>query len=254
MQEVARKKKRERTDKIAPPPLENHGENTGKTLQGEPTNPETRNARRQGGGKTRQGEPHQPREKQKSATRRRKKRQKRDKIAWGKRLLEQDQLDEVRAQRRARAQVVDQKQNNKNTTHKSCRQSILLILVVPKTTVVGTMHPHPGTPKQRKQGTLQGRSLKGLKIQDRSPKAPDLFKFPKHKSQTLTRYQTHQSTALRKTQRGGGAHGPPRLSGESFRGTLVPRSRSSSAPSPSQTHPPVISNDFLSVLLFVLRF
>ena len=69
--------------------------------------------------------------------------------------------------------------------------------------------------------------LKGLKRQDRSPKAPDLYKFPKHESKSLKRYQTHKSTALRRTPRGGGAHGPPRLSGESLRGTLVPRSRSS---------------------------
>ena len=119
------------------------------------------------------------------------------------------------------------KQNNKKTTPHSCRRSVLLSLVVLKTTVVGTMHPHPGTPKQRKPRNLTGPKLKGLKIQDRSPKAPAHFKFPKHKSQTPTRYQTHKSTALRRTPRGGGAHGPPRFSGETLQGTLVPRSRSS---------------------------
>ena len=160
-QEIASKKKRTKTH---PHPPKNHGENTGKTRQGEPTNPERRNARRQGGGKTRQGEPHQPREKQKSATRRRKKKPKTRQNRLGEHLLELIQLEEARAQRPARAQVVDKKkQNNKNTTHKSCRRSVLLNLVVLKTTVVGTMHPHPGTPKQRRQETLQGRSLKGSK-------------------------------------------------------------------------------------------
>ena len=119
------------------------------------------------------------------------------------------------------------KQNNKNTTHKSCRQSVLLILVVLKNNSRRDNAPPPWDPKTEKSRNLTGPKLKGLKIQDRSPKAPDLFKFPKHESQTLTRYQTHKSTALRKTQRGGGAHGPPRFSGESLRGTLVPRSRSS---------------------------
>ena len=214
----------------APPPPKNHGENTGKTRQGEPTNPE-RKKRHQGGGREKRGKgnPTNPERNRKTPLdAERKEPAKHSEIAWGKHLLELIQLEEARAQRQARAQVVEKKkQNNKNTTPNSCRQSVLLNLVVLKITVVGTMHPHPGTPKQRKQRTLQGRSLKSSKYKIEVPKHQTICKFPKHESQTLTRYQTHKSTALRKTRRGGGAHGPPRFSGESFRGTLVPRSRSS---------------------------
>ena len=87
--------------------------------------------------------------------------------------------------------------------------------------------PPPWDPKTEKARNFTGPKLKGLKNQNRSPEAPDLFKFPPHNAKTLTRSQTHKSTALRRTPRGGGAHGPPRFSGESLQGTLVPRSQSS---------------------------
>ena len=118
-------------------------------------------------------------------------------------------------------------QNNKNTTHTSCRRSVLLSRVVIKATVLGTMHPHPGTPKQRRQEALQGRSLKGSRSKKEIPKHQTFLNFPNTNPKPSTRDQTHKNTALRRTPRGGGAHGPPRFSGESLRGTLVPRSRSS---------------------------
>ena len=118
-------------------------------------------------------------------------------------------------------------QNNKKTTHTSCRQSVLLNLVVRKTTVVVTIHPHPGTPKQRRQEALQGRSLKGSRSRKEVPKHQAFLNFPNTIPIPSKRDQTHKNTVLRRTPRGGGAHGPPRFSGESLQGTLVPRSRSS---------------------------
>ena len=67
------------------------------------------------------------------------------------------------------------------------------------------MHPHPGTPNQRKQRILQGRSLKGSRDKidsDRSPKAPDLFKFPKHESKNPNKIPNTQKHSFEKNTAG----------------------------------------------------
>ena len=114
------RRKRTARKKTPPHPPKNHGENTGKTRQGDPTHPEEKNATRKGGGKTRQGEPHQPREKRKNATRRRKeKKPKTLQNRLGKHLLALIQQDEVQAQLaaptmgRASRQQQEQKQTEK---------------------------------------------------------------------------------------------------------------------------------------------
>ena len=177
-QQAGRKNKNENAPLPTQEPRGKHRENT---VRG--THQPREKKRHQGGGKGKRGKgnPTNPeRNRQAPLDAERKEPEKRSEIAWGKRLLELIQLEEVQAQRRARAQVVDKrkKQNNKNTTPKSCRQSVLLILVVLKTTVIGTMHPHPGTPKQRKQRTLQGRSLKGSRDKIEVPKHQTFLNFP----------------------------------------------------------------------------
>ena len=231
MQDARDSKQEEKQERKRPPhpPKKPRGKHRENTARG--THQPREKKRQQGGGKGKRGKgnPTNPERNRKAPLdARRKEPAKRSEIAWGKHLVPLLQLEEVRAQLatpttgQAVVETKKKSKNNKNTTHKTCRQSVLLVLVVLKTTVIETMHP-PWDPKTEKARSLTGPKLKGLKIQDRSPKAPNLCKFPKHESQTLTKYQTHQSTALRRTQRGGGAHGPPRFSGESLRGTLVPR-------------------------------
>ena len=173
---ASRKKKQER--KRPPPTQETTGKTQGKHGKGNPPTQREETPPRRGKGKRGKGNPTNPERNRKAPLdAERKEPEKRSEIAWGKRLLELIQLEEVQAQRRARAQVVEKekKQNNKNTTPKSCRQSVLLILVVLKNNSHWDDAPPPWDPKTEKARNLTGPKLKGLKIQDRSPKAPDLF-------------------------------------------------------------------------------
>ena len=61
------------------------------------------------------------------------------------------------------------------------------------------MHPHPGTPKQRRRRNLAGPKLKGQPKLDRSPKATNLFTFPEQDSRSLTRYQKQEQHTFEKT-------------------------------------------------------
>ena len=133
-----------------------------KRTAGETPNPTTQKQEK-GEENTRQGEPHQPREKRKVPLDAEEERQNTDEIAWGKHLDVVAELEEARAQRRARAPVVDRKQTK--ITEK--QNSHLLPSVSPpdprrpKKTVVVTMRPHPGTPNREDKEPLQGRNLKG---------------------------------------------------------------------------------------------
>ena len=100
-----KKQKRKRT----PPHPRTTGKTPGKHGKGNPPTQREEAPEGKGEGKTRQGEPTNPERNRKAPLDAERKSQKRDKIFWGKRLLEQAQLDEVRAQRRAKAPVVDNK-------------------------------------------------------------------------------------------------------------------------------------------------
>ena len=85
----------------------------------------------------------------------------------------------------------------------SCRsRSVLLNLVVLKETVVVMMHPHPGTPKHRRQRTFTGPKLKGQPKLNRSPKATNHYKFPEQDSRPLTREPTQRQHSFEKNTAG----------------------------------------------------
>ena len=181
MQDARGSKQKERTEKRTPTHPRTTGKTQGKHGKGNPPTQREETPGGKGEGKRGKGNPTNPERNRKAPLDAERKSQKRVKIAWGKHLLELIQREEVQAQQRpARAQPVVEKKNknNKNKTPKSCRQSVLLNLVVLKTTVIVTMHPHPGTPKQRRQRTLQGRSLKGSRTKIEVPKHQTFLNFP----------------------------------------------------------------------------
>ena len=176
--------------------------------------------KKQGEEKTRQGEPHQPREKRKAPLDAEDKRKNTDEIAgeapgwarwawWSACPACIAPLGEASRQK------------------KTEKQTVLLFLVILKETVVVTMHPHPGTPKQGRQRTFTGPKLKGQPKPNRNPKATKHYKFLEQDSRPLTREQTQKQHSFEKNTAGWRAHGPARFSGESLPATLVPRSRSS---------------------------
>ena len=113
----ARDSRQKGETKTLPHPPKNHGENTGKTRQGEPTNPEERNARRQGEGKTRQGETHPPRENREAPLDAERKNQKTRQNRLGEHLVPLIQLEEARAHLAAptMGRAVVEKQKHKIT-------------------------------------------------------------------------------------------------------------------------------------------
>ena len=97
-----RQQARKEAKNAHPPTQEPRGKTPGKHGKGNPPTQREEAPGGKGGGKTRQGEPHQPREKQKSATRRKKKKPKHVKIAWGRHLDDRAELEEARAQQPAK--------------------------------------------------------------------------------------------------------------------------------------------------------
>ena len=161
------RRKKKRTDKIAPPPTQEpggkHGENTARGTHP----PRGRGATEAGGGKTRQGEPHQPREKQKAplcAERRHKILPK----SQGKHLEVVAKLEVAHAHRPASESRRQQKQNQKRNKKLLLLSSVgLPTSCHPKRTVVGGRCNHPPLPlrdpkkDQHIQNRTRAKSFKG---------------------------------------------------------------------------------------------
>ena len=205
MQEAAKKEKNRQ--KRTPTHPRNTGKTRGKHGKGNPPTQRKQTPPRRGEGKTRQGAPHPPREKQKSATRRGKEKPKARQNRWGEHLDERAAREEARAQHaepRWAKQVVRrniQKQQKNNTPE-------LLSSVNPpnprrpKRNSRCDDAPPPWVPETEKTRSLKGPKLKGLKNQDKSPKAPDLFKFPQHKAKTLHKMPNTQKHSFEKNTAG----------------------------------------------------
>ena len=158
-----------RRNKNTPPPTrEPRGKHRENTARGTHQPRGKKNHKGRGKRKRGKGNPTKP-EETRSATRRKKRKTKTRRNRWGKHLEAHEDPDEVHAQHQARASVVEtkrNKRNNKNTTHSSCRQSVLLTPVILKGTSHGGRCNHPPfpfrpqeEPKHPKQ--TRAKSLKG---------------------------------------------------------------------------------------------
>ena len=131
MQEVARKK--EPTKSHPHPPREPRGKTQGKHGKGNPPTQREEAPGGKGEGKHGKGHPTNPERNRKTPLDAERKNQKHVKIAWGKHLDDRAERDEALAQHPAKGTShLQEQKNNKNKTHKSCRRSVLLILVVLK--------------------------------------------------------------------------------------------------------------------------